>query len=61
MTDDDRKQLVEMLARREIPLIEDDVYRELSFRPVRPFSLKALDREGLVLQFSSFSKTLAPG
>ncbi len=61
MTDGDRKQLVEMLARREIPLIEDDVYGELGFGPARPFSLKALDQKGLVLECSSFSKTLAPG
>lgn len=61
MSDGDREQLVEMLARREIPLIEDDVYGELGFGPVRPLSLKALDQRGLVLHCSSFSKTLAPG
>jgi len=61
MTDDDRRQLVDMLARREIPLIEDDVYGELGSGPTRPHSLKALDQKGLVLQCSSFSKTLAPG
>lgn len=61
MDDADRARLVELLARRGIPLIEDDIYGELGFGPVRPPSLKALDEAGLVLHCSSFSKTLAPG
>jgi len=50
-----------MLARREIPLIEDDIYGELAFAADRPKTAKAFDREGLVLLCSSFCKTLAPG
>lgn len=56
-----KKRLVEMLAKREIPLIEDDVYGELGFEEERPVTCKAFDKQGLVLHCSSISKTLAPG
>lgn len=61
MSDAAKQRLVEMLARREIPLIEDDLYGDLYFGPVRPRPAKAFDREGLVMLCSSFTKTLAPG
>jgi DNA-binding transcriptional MocR family regulator len=58
----DRKQaLVEMLAARKVPLIEDDVYAELYFGSAAPPPAKAYDRAGLVMHCSSFSKCLAPG
>ena len=56
-----KRRLVELLAERSIPLIEDDVYGELYFGVQRPPPAKAFDRSGLVLHCSSFSKTLAPG
>lgn len=57
-----RQQAVyEVLARHDIPLIEDDVYAELYFGAEKPMPLKALDERGLVLHCSSFSKCLAPG
>ena len=56
-----KKKLVEMLARRDIPLIEDDIYGDLHFGEARPKPAKCLDREGLVMPCSSFSKTLASG
>jgi DNA-binding transcriptional MocR family regulator len=61
MPDDAKRELVEMLARREIPLIEDDIYGDLHFDDVRPRPAKAFDRKGLVILCSSFSKTIAPG
>lgn len=61
MPDANKKALVELLARREIPLIEDDIYGDLSFGPGRPKTAKAYDKHGLVMLCSSFSKTLAPG
>jgi len=57
----DKQAMVELLASRGIPLIEDDVYGELYFGAQRPPSAKTYDREGLVLHCSSFSKCLAPG
>ena len=56
-----KKELVELLARREIPLIEDDIYGDLFFGSNRPGTAKAYDKKGLVLLCSSFSETLAPG
>ena len=61
MPDDRKRELVELLARHDIPLIEDDVYGDLAFGPSRPVAVKAYDEKGLVLYCSSFSKTLAPG
>lgn len=61
MPDDNKRQLVEMLAKRNIPLIEDDIYGEMYFGEHRPKTCKTFDTEGLVLQCSSFSKSLAPG
>lgn len=59
--DNRKKQLVTMLAKKEIPLIEDDIYGELYFGKTRPITCKSFDKKGLVLLCSSFSKSLAPG
>jgi DNA-binding transcriptional MocR family regulator len=59
--DEHKQELVELLARHEIPLIEGDVCGELYFSGVRPSVCKAYDRKGLVLLCSSFSKDLVPG
>ena len=61
MAESDKKALVELLARHEVPLIEDDVYAELYLNGVRPRPAKAFDTAGLVMHCSSFSKNLAPG
>jgi DNA-binding transcriptional MocR family regulator len=59
--DDKKKQLVELLAKKEIPLIEDDIYGEMYFGKTRPRTCKTYDKKGLVLHCGSFSKSLAPG
>jgi DNA-binding transcriptional MocR family regulator len=56
-----KRELVQLLAARGIPLIEDDVYAELYFGDERPKPAKAFDTQGLVLSCGSFSKCLAPG
>ena len=61
MPDDAKQALVELLARCEVPLIEDDVYGELYFGAHKHRPAKAWDRAGWVMHCSSFSKTLAPG
>ncbi|BCL75998.1 GntR family transcriptional regulator [Jeongeupia sp. HS-3] len=61
MDEDKKKALVALLARHQIPLIEDDVYGELYFGNHPPLPAKAFDTQGLVMHCSSFSKTLAPG
>ena len=61
MPDVKKARLVKILAEREIPLIEDDLYGNLSHSPHRPKTAKAFDKYGLVLLCDSFTKTLAPG
>jgi len=61
MPDDKKRQLVEMLTERQIPLIEDDIYGDIYHGPTCPRVAKAFDKKGMVLLCSSFSKTLAPG
>ncbi len=61
MPDEKKKKLVEMLAKKDIPLVEDDIYGELYFGKTRPKTCKSFDKKGLVLHCSSFSKSLAPG
>ncbi|MGV3600139.1 MAG: PLP-dependent aminotransferase family protein [Dyadobacter fermentans] len=61
MPDHRKKQLVEMLAERQIPLIEDDIYGEMYFGKTRPGTCKSYDKNGLVMLCGSVSKTLAPG
>ena len=61
LADVHKKALVELTARHEVPLIEDDLYGDLAFEGPRPRPAKAFDTAGLVLLCSSFSKVLAPG
>ncbi|NVN99554.1 MAG: PLP-dependent aminotransferase family protein [Geobacteraceae bacterium] len=61
MPDNRKRELVSLLTKHDIPLIEDDVYGDLAYSSSRPVSTKAFDENGLVLYCSSFSKTLAPG
>jgi DNA-binding transcriptional MocR family regulator len=61
LSDKCKKDLVEMTARSDVAVIEDDVYGDLAFNGPRPRPAKAFDRKGLVLLCSSFSKILSPG
>jgi DNA-binding transcriptional MocR family regulator len=61
MPDDAKERLVRLLARHDVPLIEDDIYGDLVFDGTRPRPVRAWDREGRVLLCGSTSKTLAPG
>jgi DNA-binding transcriptional MocR family regulator len=61
MPDEHKKEVVKLLAKHGIPLIEDDIYGDLYFGANRPKCCKSFDEEGNVLWCSSISKTLAPG
>jgi DNA-binding transcriptional MocR family regulator len=61
MPEEKKKELVRLLAKHSIPLIENDVYGDLGFLNERPSIVKRYDKKGLVIHCSSFSKTLAPG
>lgn len=58
--DEKKKELVELLERHDIPLIENDVSGEIYFGGKRPMVCKAFDTKGLVMLFSSFSKDISP-
>jgi DNA-binding transcriptional MocR family regulator len=59
--DENKKELVELLTRHDIPLIENNIFGEMYFDERRPMVAKAYDRKGLVLLCASFSKDLCPG
>ena len=59
--DESKKQIVEIITKHEVPLIEDDIYGELFYGNHRPKTCKTYDEDGWVIYCSSFSKTLAPG
>jgi DNA-binding transcriptional MocR family regulator len=61
MRDERKKELVELISRSGIVLIEDDVYADLAFGGARPRTAKSYDKNGSVLLCSSFSKILSPG
>ncbi len=61
MSDSAKKAVVELLASRNIPLIEDDIYGEFYYGDDRPRPAKSYDRTGNVLYIMSFTKVLAPG
>lgn len=61
VSDERKRHLLELLARHDVPLIEDDVYSELYFGAQPPLCSKAMPRADHVMHISSFSKCLAPG
>ena len=61
MPDATKRTVLDLLARNDVPLIEDDIYGDISFGTERPRPFAALDRRGNTIYCSSFSKTVAPG
>ncbi len=56
-----KRRLVQMMAERDIRLIESDIYGEIYFGDQRPPVLKAFDEHNDVILCSAFTKTVAPG
>ena len=61
MPDDRKQKLLGLLAKQDIPTIENDVCGELYFGKNRPNPIKKWDTDHTVLYCASFSKVLAPG
>lgn len=60
MGDQQKQKLVQLLARYQVPMVENDIWGDTVFAgPSRP--AKAFDEEGLVIYCNSFSKSLMPG
>lgn len=61
LTDVQKQTLLSVVQQHGIALIENDVYGDLNFSGQRPTTIKSFDESGLVMTYSSFAKTLAPG
>ena len=56
-----RSEIIGLAGHYGFLIVEDDVYRDLSFEGAAPASFYALAHGDQVLSIGSFSKTLAPG
>ncbi|MEH7501991.1 PLP-dependent aminotransferase family protein [Neobacillus drentensis] len=61
MTEKRRKEIMNVCEAERLPIIEDDIYRELWLDEPPPPPLKGMDKNGQVLYLGSLSKTLSPG
>lgn len=59
--DSSKREIVQVLAELEVPIIEDDIYGDLHYGSARPTSMRAFDDAGLVISCGSVSKTIALG
>src|ERR1700676_3394557 len=57
----ERRRLLDLAARFQVPIVEDHIYARLRARGERVPSLKQLDRSNLVIHIDSFSKIAFPG
>jgi DNA-binding transcriptional MocR family regulator len=60
MSDENKRELAELIAKHDIALIEDDIWGEIYFTGRRPRTVKSFDKSGNVLLCSSFSKDISP-
>jgi DNA-binding transcriptional MocR family regulator len=61
MPEEKKLAVLDLLAKHEVPLIEDDIYGDIYFGKERPKPFSALRPQADIIYCSSFSKTVAPG
>ena len=61
MSNQRKEAMIQLLADHRVPLIEDDIYGDITFGPERPKPFLALAPDADIIYCSSFSKTVAPG
>ncbi|MEX0887548.1 MAG: PLP-dependent aminotransferase family protein [Phycisphaeraceae bacterium] len=61
MPEASKRRLVELAAAHQVPIIDDDIYGDLSYAPPRPAALAAFDTHGWVVSVGSLSKIVSPG
>ncbi|MEM5528582.1 PLP-dependent aminotransferase family protein [Gammaproteobacteria bacterium AS21] len=61
MPDSHKIRLLALLRKYDIPVIEDDVYGDLTYSVPRPRTIKSFDNHDQVIYCSSFSKSIATG
>ncbi len=59
--DDKKREVMRLLAKHRVPLIEDDIYGDIYFGADRPKPFGAFDPAANSIYCGSFSKTIAPG
>ena len=57
----ERRRLLEVAARYQVPIVEDSIYARTRLRGTALPSLRSLDTHGNVIQIDSFSKIAFPG
>jgi DNA-binding transcriptional MocR family regulator len=60
MPDAAKQRLANLLAARDVALIEDDIYGDICFTGSRPRPIHAFDGSGNTMLCTSFSKTVSP-
>lgn len=58
--DPTKQAIANLLASRNVPLIEDDIYGDVCFTTDRPRPIHAFDKHGNTMLCTSFSKTASP-
>ncbi|PLT34119.1 PLP-dependent aminotransferase family protein [Bacillus sp. V5-8f] len=61
MSEERRRCLLAISEQEKLPIVEDDVYRDLWLDSPPPLPLKANDKSGNVLYIGSLSKSISPG
>lgn len=61
LSDEQKRSVLNIAQQYHVTLIENDIYGDLNFHGQRPSTLRSFDDSGMVLTYSSFAKTLAPG
>ncbi len=61
MPDDNKKRIVDVCNNYNIPIIENSIYSELYYGTIAPTNIKTFDKNNIVMNCSSYSKTLAAG
>lgn len=61
LTDQQRRDLLQLAMRRRLVIVEDDPYGELFYEEKPPLSLKAMDPFDGVIYIGTFSKIITPG
>lgn len=61
LSDTQKQALLAVAQQYNIAIIENDIFGDLYFHNHRPRTIKSFDDSGLVLTYTSYAKTLAPG
>jgi DNA-binding transcriptional MocR family regulator len=61
MDEQQRRELLRLAARYQVPIVEDDVYSRTRLSGSVPPGLYRMDKHNVVIYLSTFSKVLAPG